>query len=447
TQAPAKPAESKPAATAAPAAKPTDAPAAKPGEAAKPAATAAPAAAKTGPASLKGTTLSVLQWASFVPAADELFKKQLVDSFGKDTGAQVNVEFVNANDLQPKIAASIQSGSGPDLVLFQYNWSHIYSDNLVDLSDIAEDVKKRTGDFFPQLESAAKVDGKYLSMPHHQVPNAIHWRKSWFKEAGVEKFPATFEELFEVGKKLKANGHPLGQALSQSFGDPPTWSYPMLWAYGGQEVDQGGKVVINSPETIAAVKAMKDAWASSFDETGLGWDDSSNNRAFLAETISACVNGASIWWAARDQKVPFFDDIALDLMPAGPKGKSLFLLNHNYAIMKYSKNVDAAKEFLRWSMTDEVWMPWFEFNGSFVGGVGPKQDDNPVWEKFPPVARVFKGSAANSRNPGFAGPYSQKAGLAQSKFVVVNMFAEAVKGTAPEAAVAQAENELKQIYT
>jgi multiple sugar transport system substrate-binding protein len=220
-----------------------------------------------------------------------------------------------------------------------------------------------------------------------------------------------------------------------------------MWAYGGQEVDQSGKVAINSAETIAAVKAMKDAWASAFDETGLAWDDTSNNRAFLAGTVAATLNGASVWWVARKDQSPFFDDIGLDLLPAGPKGRSLFVLNNTYSIMKYSKNVEAAKAFVRWSMQPEVWMPWFELGGSYYGGIGAKQDAAAPWSKFPPVTQVFKEAGPITRYPGYPGPYDQRAGLAQSKYIVVDMFARAVQGDAPEAAVAWAENELKQIYT
>jgi multiple sugar transport system substrate-binding protein len=440
-------------------AKPTEAPkpaekpaaaAAKPTEAAKPAAEAKPAqqapAAKA-PVSLKGTSLSVLQWQSFVPDADPFFKKQIEEGFMKDTGAQVTIEFVNANDLQPKIAASIQSGSGPDIVQFQYNWQHIYKEGVVDVTDLAEEVKQQTGDFFPQIEAANKVDGKYLGVPHDFVGNAVHWRKSWFTEVGADRFPATFAEYHAAGKKLKDNGHPLGQALGHSFGDPPTFCYPLMWAHGGREVDEQGKVAINSPETIAAVTEMQRAWRDAYDETGLAWDDTSNNRAFLAGTVAATLNGASAWWVARKDNSPFFDDIALDLLPPGPKGRFLFALNNNYAIMKYSRNVDAAKEFIRWSMTPEVWYPWFELSESYYSGVGPKQDETPIWDKFPPVTRVFKGAGPSLRAPGSPGPYNQQAGLAQSKYIIVDMFAKAVQGETPEAAVAWAENELKQVYT
>jgi multiple sugar transport system substrate-binding protein len=436
-------------------AKPTEAP--KPAaEPTKPAAapaqpTAAPAAAPaaTKPGALPkldGVNLSVLQWQSFIPDADPFFQKQIEEDFMRNTGARVTIEFVNANDLQPKIAAAIQSGSGPDVIQFQYNWQHIYKDAVVDVTDIAEEVKGQTGDFFPQIESANKVDGKYLGVPHDWVGNAIHWRKSWFQEAGAEKFPGSFAEYHEVGKKLKANGHPLGQALGHSFGDPPTWSYPLMWAHGGREVDEQGKVAINSPETIAAVKEMKDAWRNAYDETGLAWDDTSNNRAFLAGTVAATLNGASAWWVARKDKSPFFDDIALDLIPPGPRGRSIFALNNNYAIMKYTRSVEGAKAFIKWTMTDEVWMPWFELCQSYYSGVGPKQDDNPIWQKFPPVTQVFKGAGPSLRAPGWPGPYSQQAGLVQSKYVIVDMFAKAVQGDSPEAAVAWAENELKSVY-
>ena len=411
---------------------------------AQPAATAAPAA--KAPVSLKGTTLTVLQASNFIPEADPFFKKQIEEGFMKDTGAQVNIEFIGNNELTPKIAAAIQSGSGPDVVQAGHNWAHVYKESLVDVSDVAEQVKRVTGEFFPGLDAYTRVDGRYLAVPHDYLGQAILWRKSWFKEVGAERFPATYDEYHEVGKRLKAKGHPLGQSLGHSIGDPVFWTYPMMWAYGGQEVDEQGRVAINSPGTIAAVRAMKEAWPAAYDETGMAWDDAGNNRAFLAETISATYNGASIWWVARKDKAPFFDDIGMDLMPAGPRGSFGQGLLWSYGIMRYSKSVDAAKEFVKWSMTDDVWMPWFEVGGSYFAGVGARQNDNPIWEKFPPVTRILKDTPATFRGLGWPGPPDQKVGLVQARYIIVDMFARAVQGESPEAAVAWAEGEMKQVY-
>src|SRR3546814_19558996 len=82
--------------------------------------------------------------------------------------------------------------------------------------------------------------------------------------------------------------------MGHSFGDPPTFSYPYLWSFGGAEVDESGKkVVVNSKETLESVKYMIDFWKDAHDEGGLDWDDSSNNRAFLSGPICSPLNGAS----------------------------------------------------------------------------------------------------------------------------------------------------------
>jgi multiple sugar transport system substrate-binding protein len=440
-------------ATQAPAPKPTEAPkpaapAAQPTEATKPAAqpTTQAAAAKA-PVSLKGVSLAYLGWNSFIPTADAFIKKQIEDGFMKETGATVSVEFINANDVQPKMAAAIQTGSGPDIVHIRDNWAHTYQQGLADLTDVVEEYKQQVvGELYPAIDANTKVDGKYLAMPHDNSGGVIHWRRSWFKDAGADNFPASLDEYHAVGKKLKANGHPFGQALGHSFGDPPGWCYGMMWGYGGREVDEQGRVAINSPETIAAVTAMRDVWKDVYDETGLAWDDSANNRAFLAETISATSNGSSIWFVAKNDKLPFFDDIGLDITPKGPKGQFLLVGTDHYVVPKYTKNLDAAKEFLRWLVKPENFVPRFEENQSYLAGVSEKHDASLPWDKFPPVVQVFKEVGKYARPLGWPGLPSQKAGLAWSKYIVVDMFARAVQGEAPEAAVKWAEGELKTVY-
>ena len=110
-------------------------------------------------------------------------------------------------------------------------------------------------------------------------------RKSWFEEVGVTNLPK-WDAYYDAGKKLKAKGHPFGQAVSHSFGDPPTFVYPLLWSYGGKEVEADGKTVaINSKNTINSVKFMTGFYKDTCDEGGLAWDDTSNNRAFLSQHL------------------------------------------------------------------------------------------------------------------------------------------------------------------
>ena len=95
------------------------------------------------PAQLRGTSVSILEATYFIPAAQDLFKKQAQD-WGQANGVTVNVDFLNWPDLQPKIAAAIQAG-GYDIVELWPGWNHLYADNLVDLTDLAETVAKQGG--------------------------------------------------------------------------------------------------------------------------------------------------------------------------------------------------------------------------------------------------------------------------------------------------------------
>ncbi|MFL4989216.1 MAG: ABC transporter substrate-binding protein, partial [Microvirga sp.] len=232
------------------------------------------------PAYAQTPTVHWIRWNDFVPASDQLLRRELLPECEKAIGVKVNLETVNGNDLQPRITSAIQSGAGPDLFMLFNNHPHLYAASAVDLSDVAEDVGKTQGGWY-KVSSGNCSDGKkWLSMPFCIVGAMNAYRKSWFEEVGYSKYPETWDEFRDAGKKLKAKGHPIGQALGHSFGDPPTFAYPLMWSYGGAEVDESGKVVINSKETIESVKYMVALWKEACDEGGLAWDDSSNNRAF-----------------------------------------------------------------------------------------------------------------------------------------------------------------------
>jgi multiple sugar transport system substrate-binding protein len=111
----------------------------------------------------------------------------------------------------------------------------------------------------------------------------------------VRKGRRVWDALRDAGKKLKAaKGRRLGQTAGHTFGDAPAWWYPSLWSWGGKEVEADGKtVVLNSQETIESVKLAPGLWKESCDESGLAWDDTSKNRAFLSGTPTTAPRSTS----------------------------------------------------------------------------------------------------------------------------------------------------------
>jgi multiple sugar transport system substrate-binding protein len=408
------------------------------------------------PAYAQGTTIHIVRWNDFIPEADAWLKQEATPAASKALGAEVRFEFIDGNQLQPRITAAIQSGSGADIFMMQWNWPHLYAKGLADVSDIAEPLGKAQGAYYEVFNQTAKVGGKWLSVPHSIVGNAVAYRRSWFEEVGVKEFPKTWEEYREVGKKLKAKGHPIGQALGHSFGDPPTFCYPLLWDFGGAETDKSGKkVVINSKATVDSVKFLQAFWKDACDEGGLAWDDSNNNRAFHAGELSASLNGASIYIVAKRQKEKIKDDkgqpMYLDiehaaLLPRGPAAQIGLYVPFQHSVMSYSKNQKAAKDFLKWLMAKENFEKWFVVNEGYSVGPGTSWEDHPMWPKVDAPLKVFRQAARQARMLGWEGPASAQATESYSKYIIVDMYAKAAGGMKAEDAVAWAETELKKIY-
>lgn len=411
--------------------------------------------ARRAPAWAQGTKLHIVRWVDFIPESDVELKRQMPEA-SKALGAEVTLETINANDLQPRITAGIQSASGADIFHMLYNWAHLYQNALVDVSDVANALSKAEGGFYDVWPASARVGRKWLAVPHAIVGNAVAYRRSLLKEVGASSYPKTWDEARKVFSALKKKGRPYGQTLGHTFGDAPTFTYPMLWAFGGAETDKSGKkVALNSKGAVEAVKFMTAFWKEACDEGGLAWDDTNNNRAFHAGEISATLNGASIYIVAKRQKdkikddkgEPLFQDIDHANLPAGPAGTFTMYLPMSHGIMKYSKNQKLAKDLLRWMHKPENYGKWFESQSGYSVGATHEWEKNPMWQRVDQPLKIFRTAARNTRIFGYAGPATAKATEAFSKYIITDMFANAVQGKMkPDEAVKWAAGELKKIY-
>ncbi len=233
------------------------------------------------PAYAQATIIHWLRWNDFVPASDQLLKKEIAAECEKALGVKLNVETINGNDIQARITSAVQSGSGPDIICALNNWPQLYAESVAEVNDVADELGKAQGGFYETSRLVANDGKKWIAVPWSIVGLQIAYRKSWFAEMGYEggKFPQTWEELREAGKKLKAKGRPVGQTLGHTFGDAPAFNYPYLWSWGGKEVEADGKtVVLDSKETIESVKFLVGFWKDALDEGGLAWDDSRRRR-------------------------------------------------------------------------------------------------------------------------------------------------------------------------
>jgi multiple sugar transport system substrate-binding protein len=347
--------------------------------------------------------------------------------------------------MAARITAAVESGSGADVIQMNANQPHLFANGLADHNALVEEL---LGDqVYEWARGAATVDGVARSVPLFNIGNAIAYRTDIFEELGLA-VPNTWDEYLEVGRELKNNNMPVGQTLGHTFGDAPTFAYPLLWSFGGQEVDESGKVVINSEGTHKALAFMKEFWEAACDPGGFAWDDTSNNRAFLGQTIGASLNGASIYFVPRndpEQYPGLADNISHFLNPEGPSGRYHFVGPRALSMMEYSPNKEAAAEYIRWSSQEDNFSEFMTVNQGYIQGVTPKWEDHSVWQSDPAIA-IYATNPRYGRTAGYAGPWNRQSGEAQEKYIIVDMFARAARGEDPEEVAAWAQSELENVY-
>ncbi len=121
-------------------------------------------AARRAPAFAQTTKIHLLQWVDFIPEGDVEVRRQVAE-YTKQTKVEVVFETINANDLQARITAAIQSGAGPDLILMLHNWPHLYANALVDVTDLSDWKTKDQGGYYSHCDVAARSTSTGRSGP------------------------------------------------------------------------------------------------------------------------------------------------------------------------------------------------------------------------------------------------------------------------------------------
>ena len=220
------------------------------------------------------------------------------------------------------------------------------------------------------------------------------------------------------------------------------------------ETDQSGqKVVINSKAAVDSVKFMQAFWKECCDEGGLAWDDSNNNRAFLSGTISATLNGASIYIESlrrpdqykTEKGGPLKDDILHSPLPKGPAGQFAMHTYFSHVVPNYSKNQKAAKDFMKWVHSKGVYEKWFVSQKGFATPPTTEWEKHKLWDEDK-VMTPYKVAGRLGQTPGYPLPSGKKAAEVLTKYIITDMYAKAIQGGTAEDAVKWAEAELKKVY-
>jgi multiple sugar transport system substrate-binding protein len=261
--------------------------------------------------------------------------------------------------------------------------------------------------------------------------------------------PADFPGFLELCRALKRTGHPVGFALGNAVGDGG-WTDWVLWGFDSAMVDENDRVIIDNERTLAALDYAKQLYDTFIPGT-LSWLDPSNNKAFLAGECGLTSNGISVYYAAKNSQDAGVKELAQDIehadFPVGPVGRpTQGALVINSIVFAYTPYPNAAREYLRFMMEQEQYVPWQQASSGYWCHPLAAYDANPVWTDDPKVT-PYRGVMRNALQQSYKGRPSKAAAAAKADMVVLQMFASVCAGqaTAKDAA-AEAQRRAERYF-
>ncbi len=408
---------------------------------------------------ITGTELTFLQWSHFVPRYDQWFDR-FVAEWGAANGVTTRVDHINVADVPVAIAAEVGSGEGHDLLEYVAPMPQ-YELSVLDLTDVVQEARARHGEqvLMAKANSFNPTTGVYYGFCHGYAPDPGNYRKSLWEKVGAPNGPATWDELMVGGSRIKAEqGVQLGLGMSNE-GDSAVAAEALLWAFGAAIQDENENVVINSPETVAAVEYMAKLFKRAMTPEVFGWNAASNNQLLIAGRASYILNSISAYRTAQKDQPAVADDIFFTAPLVGPAGPERALAHGHVALIfmipKHARNAETAKQFLLHlvnnyamaTMESELYnLPAWSRTVPDLLTEGPL-DDDPFGSVPPDKLAILKTAEEWTVNLGWPGPANPAIGEVFATYVLPNMMAKAADGRlTPQEAVTEAEEVIKPIF-
>jgi multiple sugar transport system substrate-binding protein len=193
---------------------------------------------------------------------------------------------------------------------------------------------------------AGNFNGKQWAMPKFIDAGLLYYRKDIVKEP-----PKTWDELIELAKKHKGEkGTKSGFVMQAAQYEGLVCNFiEFAGSYGGRILDEKGNVVINSPETVKGLEKMIEVVKSGAVPGNILAIKEPETHQMYKEGESVLARNWPYMFAIvqNPDESKIVDKVAVAPLPKGDKESAAALGGWMIGINKYSKNKEAAWEFVK----------------------------------------------------------------------------------------------------
>ncbi|MEU5258769.1 sugar ABC transporter substrate-binding protein [Amycolatopsis sp. NPDC021455] len=368
------------------------------------------AASPSGNAPLSGTVTVWLMTGSAPATLTDALNKEFETAH---PGVKVKYEVQQWDGIQQKLTTALASGNPPDVIEIGNTQTAAFASNEGVLTDLTADKDSFNGSqWLKGLADSGTYNGKVYGVPFYAANREVIYRKDMFEQAGIAKTPTSNDEWLDAIGKLKAKfgSDPEFQAL---YMPGQNW-YALLsfiWDNGGdiaKAEGKGYKATLETPEAKAGLEFYKKLVDTSGTKAPKDADEAKPQQATIYGAGKVAMMIGLPWELPTAAKTDpsLTAKTGAFAIPSKTAGQSapVFLGGSNLAIPANSKNVAAAKEYIKL-----ITSPKYQSQFAAAGVVPGTSTDLTGLDKDP-LGSVMAKASAN----GKAVPASPKWGDVES---------------------------------
>ena len=290
--------------------------------------------------------------------------KQAARDYEAQTGTHIEIAQFPYTNLFEKELIDLKSRTGAyDLIMLDDPWFPRYTNENV-LTDLTPLLQKRgqSGPDSDFVEASLKVcrhpfqTGALYALPYVGNSQLFFYRKDLFEKYSL-KLPVTWDDVRTAAKTIQekeTDSKTYGYVMRAAQGNAAVADFmPIFWAFGGEMFDANGKPTVNSPEGIAALEFMLEL--GKYSPPGYASFNADEVGAHLLQGTAAMSINWPVWISpfSDPARSKVIGKMEFTTLPAAKKPGQAEIGNWLIAIPRYSKNAEAAMDFLLWATSAE----------------------------------------------------------------------------------------------
>jgi N,N'-diacetylchitobiose transport system substrate-binding protein len=372
----------------------------------------------------EGGSLDVWIMQGTNPSADAFFD-EVATAFKDQTGAELNVEFVEWADAHDRFVTAIAGDTTPDVAETGTTWTPEFADagalapldEYIDAAGIGDDLVEG-------LVEAGTYEEELFGMPWYAGVRSLVYNTEMFEQAGVEP-PTNWAELEEAAKAIKAE-FPDKIAVAVP-GDAEFTVYPWVWGAGGEVATLEGDTwtsQLDSPESQEGLEFWTGLAAQDLSSAGATtWRETDVLDAFAQGNVGMAVMGSWTPGAIVEANADMEGKFAAVPIPGKDGDIAPSVLGGSHLSMfETAEDKELAFEFIELMTTGEFATKWGEQAGYFPGQKSLLEE---TLASTDPLVAPF---AEQFVNGGASVPVSPNFGAVQAKATTGTMMQSILSG-------------------